>query len=459
MNKITKNQNKKRRIRKKACGFHTLYLELTLTVLVCVAGALLLFFLLHTLSDNLSDSQYLRSVWLSKKTQKDVASLQKYITDNELSSADLERIDEWQQKHPYTTIGLKRGDTFFYDSTTYGETDSDAESWILEEPEWFSIYPVTLSDGSADLYIDCYYTSLVEMTCNLINVTVCIVVFCAVLILSIRKKIRYISKLNDGIHILEGGNLEYEIPVCGNDELSSLAVSLNEMRRSLSVQLEHEQRFAQVGNDVVATLVHDLRTPLTTQTGYLEILKEHQYQTEDEMQLYLGKCLTVCKQLGEMSNNLFAYFLPFHTRAEESAVFLETYDGMEFLMQMLTEQIANLEEKGLRFELDIPEALFYIKVNVNYMYRIFNNIFSNIEKYAERSLPVCIRITLGEGQCTIAVTNHISEVPYSADSSRVGLESIRGLIGQMDGTSRVIRDKESFTIQITLPVFYRTIIG
>ncbi|HBS43674.1 MAG TPA: sensor histidine kinase, partial [Paenibacillus sp.] len=56
-------------------------------------------------------------------------------------------------------------------------------------------------------------------------------------------------------------------------------------------------------------LSHDLHTPLTTQTGYLEILKEGHWSTQEEHDRYVEKCLATCEQMKQMSDRLFEYFL------------------------------------------------------------------------------------------------------------------------------------------------------
>lgn len=98
------------------------------------------------------------------------------------------------------------------------------------------------------------------------------IIFVAIFISSIGKLISYICKLENDIQILEGGNLEYEVTEQGNDELTSLAKSMNRMRVSFREQMEREQALHQAHQHLITEMAHDLRTPLTGIMLYTEIL-------------------------------------------------------------------------------------------------------------------------------------------------------------------------------------------
>lgn len=89
------------------------------------------------------------------------------------------------------------------------------------------------------------------------------------------EKLNYMELLNQSIRVLEGGQLDYKVPVQGTDELAQMARSLNEMSASLKQQMEQVQQAQTQRYDLITSLSHDLRTPLTAQLGYLELLAEH----------------------------------------------------------------------------------------------------------------------------------------------------------------------------------------
>lgn len=91
--------------------------------------------------------------------------------------------------------------------------------------------------------------------------------------LGIRKKIVYINQLSQDIEILEGGNLEYEVHVQGNDETADLARGLNNMKDSFKNQIEKVENLTRKNQEMVTEISHDLRTPLTSVLLYAEILQ------------------------------------------------------------------------------------------------------------------------------------------------------------------------------------------
>ena len=84
-----------------------------------------------------------------------------------------------------------------------------------------------------------------------------------------------------------------------------MAQSLNEMSASLRQQIGQVQQEQRQRYELVTSLSQDLRTPLTAQLGYLELLAEHRYQTPEQHDAYLGKCIRSCQSVIELSNGLF----------------------------------------------------------------------------------------------------------------------------------------------------------
>ena len=111
------------------------------------------------------------------------------------------------------------------------------------------------------------------------------------------------------MQILEGGNLEYEVSVEGNDELTDLANSMNRMRLSFQQQMENEQQLYLANRKLITEMSHDLRTPLTGIMLYLEILRSHRYTTEEELQDYLEKIAAKAHHMKVISDHLFEYSL------------------------------------------------------------------------------------------------------------------------------------------------------
>ena len=312
--------------------------------------------------------------------------------------------------------------------------------------------PIKLADGNANLVLcsDVNFDLFLRLQRLSIACGALVIIF--ILIHFVRKKIHYIKDVTTGINILEGGNLDFQIPVKGNDEISQVAESLNSMRVALAQQMKNETQAIQANNSLVTALSHDLRTPLTTQMGYLEILKEHHYSSSEEMDKYIDTALNTCHQIKEMSDRLFEYFLAFDPHPERPAEALEEVDGVELFMQLIGELSLPLESQGFSFEIEDPMESFLINVNMNDMLRVFNNVFTNIDKYADESEPVRVRVFHDSEHAVLAISNKIRQVPRKNESAKIGLISINSLMKRQGGDSRTITVREIFTIELKFPI-------
>ena len=194
--------------------------------------------------------------------------------------------------------------------------------------------------------------------------------------------------LENEIKILEGGNLTYQISIKGKDELSSLAQSINEMRKSFIERLDGENIARLANRELVTAMSHDLRTPLTALVGYLDIIEYKKYKTDENLRQYIHNSREKAYQIKHLSDKLFEYFTVFNT--DEDDLEMETFDGIQLIEQLIEEQIIILQNNGFDFEFNSCNTPFYIEVNLFSIRRVFDNIFSNILKYVDKSKPVKI---------------------------------------------------------------------
>ena len=87
-----------------------------------------------------------------------------------------------------------------------------------------------------------------------------------------KKRVQIIEKLTQDISYLENGDWTHAIGVEGQDELGRLAQQIDEMRLYAYENQQAERRASQANHDLITSMSHDIRTPLATLKGYLEIL-------------------------------------------------------------------------------------------------------------------------------------------------------------------------------------------
>lgn len=302
-----------------------------------------------------------------------------------------------------------------------------------------------LGDGFENIYAPAYH-----MARNVI-LLLCFGVFIAVLLMLVNKKIRYINHIAKDVGLLEGGNLDCPVKISGDDELSRLAEGLDGMRISLKHQIEQEKDARRANSELITTLSHDLRTPLTTQMGYLEIIRDGHWETAEQCADYINKCIANCGKLKEMSDRMFEYFLIGDRSNDEAQTVLKDYDAKELLPQLFAEKGILLEEKGFFFDVTLPEERFGLRLNMEYTFRIMNNIYSNIEKYAEPAEPVKITVELRYRRCYIEFFNSLRRSPDKVESTGIGLQSVAQMVKRQNGELFYEKRDGGFFLSIGLP--------
>ncbi|MCR5467850.1 MAG: sensor histidine kinase, partial [Lachnospiraceae bacterium] len=423
--------------------------------------------LLGAVAEKITMSSYVQGKWTDSRQIKSAREFQNYVSENNLSTTDLDSLETWSKSHLHVYFYIEKDGNIIYDSTTYellkdyeeDPLDSDFTEDEIRNLSYFgsynmdlSSYSISFSDDIVNIYIFGDYSFGLLRQLKMLATIISSAIAICVLLIIIRTKIRYIQEITNGIHILEGGNLDYNIPVKGDDELTQLADSVNAMSNSLIQQIENEKNALMANASLVTALSHDLRTPLTTQMGYLEILKEGRYQSDEEKNHYLDTALNTCREIKIMSDRLFEYFLAFNPNPEKDPENLEEFDGMEVFMQLLAEHTIPLESNGFKVHIIEPEESFLVHINIDDMVRVFNNIFSNIDKYADEAMPILIEIIREGNYCLIDFTNKIRKSPRKNESAKIGLESISALMYRQGGKSSTKTKDGNFIMELKLPV-------
>lgn len=440
----------------------SLYLELWLSIVISLIIGAAVFFLLQQVNDLIFYSKWTDETYILSRLNSSVEELQKYIDDNQISSEDKLDIYNWSNSHPLMYFYLERDGIIIYNFYVDYSYDSaaeisEADAELIEETYQYNPYAydytITLSDGDCEMHVfeDFKYDLYSKIMFANIIISAIVIIICITIL--VRKKIRYINQVTSGIEILAGGDLSYKIPIKGNDEISNVADNINSMSIAIARQIENEKKALQANNSLVTALSHDLRTPLTTQLGYLEILKEHHYSSPEEMDKYIKTALDTCYQIKEMSDRLFEYFLAFDPHPERSKDTLTCYNGVEFLMQIIGELSLPLSEQGFSFDFEDPKDSFDINVNTDDILRVFNNVFTNIDKYADESAPVKINLTCDNDFATLAISNKIRKIPRKNESAKIGLISINSLMKRQGGSSITKTTSDTFTIELKFPIY------
>ena len=182
---------------------------------------------------------------------------------------------------------------------------------------------------------------------------------------------------------------------------------------------------------MVTEMSHDLRTPLTAILLYTQLLLDHRYQTAEQQNDYVRRIDKQARRLKQLSDRLFSYAL---STAGEDEVPAQALPLQSALYDLLSETTAYLEQQGFAVRLDLDWRPCRIRLRSDYLGRIFDNLASNIVKYADPAAPVVLRSLYTDGCAGIALENRCAARPAAAESSGIGLRNVDGMMRKMGGS-------------------------
>ncbi len=253
--------------------------------------------------------------------------------------------------------------------------------------------------------------------------------------------------MKDEVLAMAEGDLEHPITVKGKDELGILAENLDQMRLAFDENIRKELEGKKANQELIRSISHDLRTPLTTLYGYLEIMGQTKCSQEKQKD-YLARCIGKVEEIRILSDKMFEYALVYGQ--EEETKLTELYLGE--LLEVLEQNREFLELKGFTVRLDIQAQEGKICGNPVLFQRIFSNLFTNILKYANPSSSVIWSISVDKGTVRFVFKNQKGKQNNAVESNGIGLWSVRRMAELQGGSFFQFQDKEQFIVTLEFPL-------
>ena len=308
----------------------------------------------------------------------------------------------------------------------------------------------------------------------LIFVIVGICLFAVTFYLLEKHSLDYIREISDGVEEIAKGNLSHRIPVKADDEFSQVSESINHMAEDLSELLIFEREAEQQKTDLITNIAHDLRTPLTSIIGYLELLSGKNYERLEEgmRRKYLKIAYNKSKRLEQLINDLFDF-----TRLTYGKITMkvEYLDIVKLLEQLLEEAYPALCDRGLKYEFRTNVNTQEITGDPVLIARLFDNLIGNAIKYGVNGKKIIVRLrTDPEADIVeVKVINfgfvieekdlpHIFEKFYRADRARssetggtgLGLAIVKNIAEMHGGSVSVQSDLKGTVFTVRLQIHF-----
>ena len=434
---------------------HSLYFKLAGLLLAAVAVSGLFFVVINYAGEQMITKIFSDSSHIEKLSEAYIQDLQDYIDETKAASNDSEKLTEWVRKQKIVSIQVYKDEILTYDSNYPDAAVEDAEAEGAYY-EWEYYYTAEFADGTADVFLYGFFSYPLYSYAMTAEILLAVILLVAIVILGIRKPVRYIGRLKAECEILGSGDLDYQVTVQGKDELSLLARGLDNMRMALRESNEKEAELTAANRRMITEMSHDLRTPLTSLLIYTEILGKKAAKDPRQAMEYVSKIEKKARQIKRLSDNIFEYAL---ITEETKAELGEPQTLRELFYDPLSEMTAYLGERGYMVELR-PDTgsgseRRQIRVNEEYINRIMDNIVSNIEKYADKSMPVRIETIYTEEYGGLAFRNGIScsmeDRRKTEGSTNIGLHNVEKMMKKMNGYFRVKQTENIFEITLIFP--------
>lgn len=301
-----------------------------------------------------------------------------------------------------------------------------------------------------------------------------VVLFALIFYLLERASIRYIRSISRGVEQIADGNLEYRIAVNGDDEFSEMAESVNQMAGDLQGLLALERESERAKTELITNIAHDLRTPLTSVLGYLELVSGKNYDmlSDSQRRKYLKIAYTKAKRLEQLIGDLFDFTKLTYGKI---AMKMGYVDLVRLLDQLLEESYPAFEAAGLKYELRSNVKSLEIAADVTLITRLFDNLIGNAIKYGKEGKRVIVTVHADEETDAVEVKvinfgflieekdlPHIFEKFYRADKARstqtggtgLGLAIAKNITEMHGGTIGVTSDLKGTVFTVRLKIHF-----
>ncbi|EJV79115.1 MULTISPECIES: sensor histidine kinase [Bacillus] len=273
-----------------------------------------------------------------------------------------------------------------------------------------------------------------------------------------RPYLKYFDEISNGIHHLANGDFTNQVRVSSNDEFGYIAREINVASEKLKEAVERGD-FAESSKDqLIVNLAHDLRTPLTSVLGYLDLILKDENLTKEQIKHFSTIAFTKSERLESLLDELFEI-----TRMNYGMLQLEKrpIDISELLIQLEEELYPSLEKKDLEARLNIVPHL-HINGDGKLLARVFENLLTNAIRYGYDGNFIDMNGYIDHEEVVVQIINYGDSIPeedlpylfdmfYTGDKARseqqggtgLGLFIAKNIVEQHDGTisaeSNVIR--------------------
>lgn len=394
------------------------------------AGAV--FMLLEHISAQMIEGRYMDSEYVQAQMKREVEAIQAYIAEHDIGLNHFYKVAKWMDRDKITTITLYDKDNLIYDSTI-SYLAGTMSSGIQRKPLlWQTLYPIHLKDADVHMDLTVYLKHHDYDRALVGNLLVFFGVFLFIVLFFVHRKTSHILHLEQQVQLMQGGMFHFPIETRGNDEISSLARNIDDMRKVFIQQVQAQNQMHDLSRKFASTISHDIRTPLAAMIGYLDILINKRTADEEKLRQYLLKSAEKANQLKALINHLFEHFV-ISGQQEAMADKESRIDGLS-IENMILDGVFLLESEGMAVKTSLArQANYHIPIGKELLQRVLDNVISNILKYADKNEPVLIETKHEGDHLIISYQNKAKSHIDPSLSTGLGLMTCQHILENCQG--------------------------
>lgn len=213
------------------------------------------------------------------------------------------------------------------------------------------------------------------------------------------------------LHYIANGNYDHRIPFELRGDLSRVVSSINGLVDSTVTAIEEERKIEQSKDELITNVSHDIRTPLTSIIGYLGLIEDGQYHSEEELLKYTHTAYSKAKQMKSLVENLFEYT---KVRQPTVPVNMSQFDMVQLVEQLAADFELEANNKGIEIQVLPKETQLLMDGDTEKLVRVFNNLFTNAFKYGTGATKIVVEIEKVGTEAVVVVKNNGAQIPQQS---------------------------------------------
>ncbi|WP_125573478.1 sensor histidine kinase [Levilactobacillus huananensis] len=271
------------------------------------------------------------------------------------------------------------------------------------------------------------------------------------------------------LHYIANGHFDHRIPFRVSGDVQRVVDSVNALVDSVISSMNEERAIEKSKDELITNVSHDIRTPLTSIIGYLGLIEDQQYHSEEDLLKYTHTAFLKSKQMKSLVDDLFEYT---KVRQTDTPLSITKIDLAAMLEQLAASFELEGQKKAMTVGASSTPASLMMEADPEKLVRVFNNLVSNALKYGNGGSEInLIAKQVSPDELEVRVTNDGPKIPkaslaliferfYRVEESRsketggtgLGLAIAQSIVALHGGYIYVESDDQLTSFVIHLPV-------